>query len=226
MRNGIQTISTWIGLNRPITGERGSDLLTADTDDEVEFTILSPVSGTPDVLLSFTLLTETWLRRHCDSFTYDRANVLTSKTNVVLVSSSKDSLIAAVRNESGDTCNVSANITVDGLTTTCSCDEFKRAIENSSDNLRERLACEHITALLKHCLDRNVFNSPASTENVSVCPITRHPLDVHHLFYRCERCSLSFSVEGWDFIKRLDRGRCCGCHTRGTIRPVPTGSEG
>lgn len=51
------------------------------------------------------------------------------------------------------------------------------------------------------------------------CPITRHTLVPGQLLYQCQQCGLTFSKEGWQFLKKVDRGRCCGCHSRNTIRP-------
>jgi hypothetical protein len=50
-----------------------------------------------------------------------------------------------------------------------------------------------------------------------VCPVTRKPLLKGTRFYVCRDCNTAYSVEGWDFLKQTDKGRCCNCRHIGSV---------
>ena len=53
-----------------------------------------------------------------------------------------------------------------------------------------------------------------------VCPVTRRPLRAGMRIYQCRECKMSYSPEGWEFLRKTDRGRCCGCRSARTIFPL------
>jgi hypothetical protein len=54
----------------------------------------------------------------------------------------------------------------------------------------------------------------------TVCPITRQPLNPVGKVYRCRQCGISYSPEGWDFLRQTSKGQCCGCRSVNTVLPV------
>lgn len=60
----------------------------------------------------------------------------------------------------------------------------------------------------------------ADAASLCVCPVTRQPLIPGNRVYQCHACKLSYSQAGWDFLRQVDKGRCCGCRSRKTILPL------
>ena len=59
-----------------------------------------------------------------------------------------------------------------------------------------------------------------------VCPVTRQSLQTGSvLLYLCRDCNTSYSAEGWDFLKKMDKGRCCNCRHVGSVVPFHGGSS-
>lgn len=58
------------------------------------------------------------------------------------------------------------------------------------------------------------------TDQELVCPVTRAILKRGSRLYRCNSCNTTFSPEGWEFLRKNDRGRCCSCRLRGTVFPA------
>ncbi len=54
-----------------------------------------------------------------------------------------------------------------------------------------------------------------------VCPVTRLELSPDRQVFQCRACRTSYSAEGWDFLRGVDRGRCCACGQQNTIYPLP-----
>lgn len=52
---------------------------------------------------------------------------------------------------------------------------------------------------------------------MSVCPITRQALKPGQIIYECRACRMTYSEEGWEFQRQVDKGRCCGCRNRKTV---------
>ncbi len=65
----------------------------------------------------------------------------------------------------------------------------------------------------------------ASVVKAVVCPVTRQPLVAGQPFYQCIQCGMAYSDAGWEFLRKADKGRCCGCERRKTVqlvKPSPT----
>ena len=70
---------------------------------------------------------------------------------------------------------------------------------------------------------RDIEFTPMSPETSSaggdrlLCPVTRRELRPGDRIYWCRACQTAFSAAGWDFLKQVDRGKCCGCGMRNTV---------
>ena len=58
-----------------------------------------------------------------------------------------------------------------------------------------------------------------------ICPVTRKSLRRGSLFYLCRDCNTAYSVEGWEFLRRTDKGRCCNCRHIGSVVPFHGGGS-
>lgn len=56
-----------------------------------------------------------------------------------------------------------------------------------------------------------------------VCPVTRQRLQKGALLYLCRDCNTTYSAEGWHFLEKTDRGRCCHCRHTGSVVPYHEG---
>jgi len=54
-----------------------------------------------------------------------------------------------------------------------------------------------------------------------LCPVTRQELAPGAPIFQCQACRIAYSEAGWRFLRRVDRGRCCGCGLRKTVLPLP-----
>ena len=52
-----------------------------------------------------------------------------------------------------------------------------------------------------------------------VCPVTRQSLQRGDALFLCSNCNTAYSVEGWNFLRKTDRGRCCQCRHIGAVKP-------
>ena len=214
LRTGLHAIASWIGLRRLEDEGAGEDLLADPVPDSVEFTSLSPLTSTNQSGRLFSQITNSWIRRHCDPFLYETANLLVSSSNVVLISAGKERLTGKVCD--GTVFGVEISFEHGGISGLCQCESFHRrkATASSGDKW---LTCAHIAALVQYVVVSNLVPQSSPGEQAAVCPITRLPLDSGRMIYRCERCQLSYTEEGWQFLKEKDRGRCCGCRARNCI---------
>ena len=63
--------------------------------------------------------------------------------------------------------------------------------------------------------------SPATGGAASLlCPVTRQELKPTARIYQCRACHTSYSEAGWEFLRDVDRGRCCACGMRKTVAPL------
>src|SRR5579872_2226833 len=51
-----------------------------------------------------------------------------------------------------------------------------------------------------------------SGERVWICPVTRQSLTPGNGVWQCTQCKMPYSREGWEFLRKTARGRCCGCN--------------
>ena len=56
-----------------------------------------------------------------------------------------------------------------------------------------------------------------------LCPVTRLPLQKGSFLYLCRDCNTAYSAEGWDFLRKTDRGRCCHCRHTDSVVPLREG---
>jgi hypothetical protein len=68
--------------------------------------------------------------------------------------------------------------------------------------------------------DANTLASPGKDVREAVCPITRQTVDLERGCYVCRACGISYSREGWAFLRKENRGDCCqcGCHDSVSFR--------
>lgn len=100
--------------------------------------------------------------------------------------------------------------------------------DRRSDNQPDTrtLACKHVVAILLAYINpsetRGAMDAPCPKAHRPplVCPVTRQTLGPSRPLYQCEQCGTCFSAEGWKFLQDADKGRCCGCDTRNTIKVV------
>jgi hypothetical protein len=208
LRTGLQALASWMRFRRAGNGERGDDLLADPVPDSVEFTSLSPVPNSRQPGRLFAILSDAWIRRHSDPFLYECADSLVTRKSVVLVSSRNDRLTGKVCD--GEVYSVEIWFENGGLSGSCQCESCRRNTDLSTRSYQQ-LACAHIVALANFVIDSGLVPLSSVSDQADLCPITRLPLDADRVIYRCERCQLSFSEEGWQFLKEMDRGRCCGC---------------
>jgi hypothetical protein len=202
-----------MGLRR-VNDERGEDLLEDPVSDSVEFTSLAPLTNSGQAGRLFSVLSDPLIKRHCDPFLYERADTILNNTGVVLVSVGNERITGKVCDR--DVFSVEIWFEHGGLSGSCQCEGCRRHTETSTSG-DQRLACAHIVALARFVVKSNLIPQLSPGESADLCPITRLPLDASRVIFRCQRCQLSFSEEGWQFLKEMDRGRCCGCQGRNCI---------
>ena len=52
------------------------------------------------------------------------------------------------------------------------------------------------------------------------CPVTRQELRRADKLFQCRVCRTTYSASGWQFLRDVDRGRCCACRSRKTVFPL------
>ncbi len=219
MRARLQLVSSWIGLRRPGRHERGEDLLADPIPDSVEFISLSPHTNSHNSGPPLTLIDDTWIRRHCDPLLYERAMTLVKKSQVAIVSTDHEKLIGSVQD--GEAYTVEIRLDRGALAGLCGCDSYTRRRDTTASvNQRHQFQCAHIAALVQCLVNSGLMPQPGPADLAPLCPITRQTLDGDRAIYRCERCQISYSEEGWQFLRDMDHGRCCGCQSRNSIHAL------
>lgn len=78
-------------------------------------------------------------------------------------------------------------------------------------------------------IDFRSLNPPQAaalgTDTALICPVTRQSLEKGGLLYLCQDCNTAYSAEGWDFLREMDKGRCCNCRSIGTVFPFHEGRK-
>jgi hypothetical protein len=59
-----------------------------------------------------------------------------------------------------------------------------------------------------------------ATDAPLLCPVTRRELRPGDPIYQCRACRTSYSLAGWQFLRDVDRGRCCACGQQKTVYPL------
>jgi hypothetical protein len=76
------------------------------------------------------------------------------------------------------------------------------------------LRCRHVVAVLLAYLQN------ADRRDKLMCPVTRQPLEIGQTLFQCRQCGMNYSAAGWKFLQKADKGRCCGCESRNTVKPA------
>lgn len=74
---------------------------------------------------------------------------------------------------------------------------------------------------LPHDVEFNPIEPGATCQGVTdplLCPVTRQQIDRANIVFQCSECRTSYSKSGWEFLRDVNRGRCCACSARGTIQ--------
>jgi hypothetical protein len=217
VRSGLQTVASWMGLRRRDRRERSEDLLAEPVPDSVEFISLSPYINSHQSGTLMPLINDSWIRRHCDPVLYERAETLVNNSDVIMLTTDNERLTAKVHD--GDMFSVEIRLEHGALSGLCQCDSFLRQRE-ASTSVDQRLQCAHIAAFAHYLVSSGLMPQPGPGDRAALCPITRQTLDTDRTIYRCERCQLSYSEEGWQFLREMDHGRCCGCQARNSIHAL------
>lgn len=62
--------------------------------------------------------------------------------------------------------------------------------------------------------------SDGSSGSALICPVTRLELKPNDVVYQCRACLTSYSKAGWEFMRDVNRGRCCACGLSKTVCPL------
>jgi DNA-directed RNA polymerase subunit RPC12/RpoP len=215
--SGIRSLLLRLGF--PVAqDERGEDLLELPGHSEIQFNSISPSDQIRDTLSSLTELSAGWVRKHTDEFAFQLALQLAGNGHVQFQSGSRTLLNGTVT-DLRSTHSVSIAFSANGLSSTCDCAQSSRP---SNGNL---VPCEHVAALMLDVIAEKRIPLSAVTEIDPLCPVTRQKLTGMRIVYRCSRCGLNMSPEGWEFLRAMDKGKCCSCGARGTIAPRPAATE-
>ena len=214
---GIRSLLMRLGLRLAPDG-RGEDLLDLPGHSEIEFASLSPTEEIRDSIATFSELSASWVRKHTEDFAFQLALQLAGNGHVQFQTGRPDFLCGEVT-DARATYTVTMAIGGVGLATNCSC------LLTKTSSSGYTVPCEHAAALLLDVIAEKRIPMAAAVEITPVCPITRQQLSGMRVVYRCSRCGLNISPDGWEFLRTMDRGKCCSCGARGTIAPRPVSPE-
>ena len=222
-------------------GEASEFEETIEASPDIEFTPIDPhLSDDALPLRAFSALHPAWIQARCDGETFAQGLQCCLNGRVTRVHALNARMTGTVR---GRRYYDQEILLRDGtLLASCSCEqaappalspaEQTAASENGAKtNTPPRtLPCKHIVAVLLAYL-RPFTETPLETlraVDVSrrsppipekmVCPITRQPLDPARPLFQCEHCGMCYSPEGWKFLLKSDKGRCCGCECQNTVK--------
>jgi len=182
---------------------------------EIAFTTLAPSNGASAPPPTLASLGVPWIRAHSESFLFTRAQALLRERCVHLEAVDETHVYAATTGRAPHRQVVL--FFTDRLILDCSC-RPPRIHVFSEGIYRDRLPCEHLIAALLAVV--NAQESPLVSVSITgemLCPITRLPLRSGQKMYQCLHCGQFYSPEGWEFLRKMDRGRCCACRQRKTI---------
>ncbi len=208
---------------------------------DVEFTTLDPRTSDENVPLhDFADVSVAWIQTHStgEAFAQGRKCYLDKQVTRVHAHGSR---MTGTTRERGY-CDQEITLRDGTLFANCSCAASRApaaplspAPNNADPQAGKRadkqpdartLACKHVVAILLAYINpsetRGAINAPLPKTDRPplVCPITRQTLGPSRPLYQCDQCGTCFSTEGWKFLQDADKGRCCGCDTRNTIKVV------
>ena len=207
-----------------------------ETSPDVEFTALNPRSSSDEVPLhAFEDISVTWIQAHCTADVFGQGRKCYLDKQVTRVHAHGARMTGTTR-ERGY-CDQEITLQNGVLSARCACETspvpsapLPSASSAGVQSLPARtLACKHVVAILLAYLHPDEAPDALNTLNTLpsvvarpplVCPVTRQTLDPARPLYQCEQCGTSFSAEGWKFLQDADKGRCCACDTRNTIKIV------
>jgi hypothetical protein len=98
----------------------------------------------------------------------------------------------------------------------CSCSDFQKSGSPTS-------LCRHCVAVLLEAIEHAEKMDALDLRGECVCPVTRMKLKPGMPLFRCINCKMTYSREGWEFLRDVARGECCGCRSTNTIQPYRSG---
>ena len=197
---------------KQIIGRR-PDALSAPSgkqeEDGIVFTFLDAAPA-PAEGLALDALPDGWLRAHCreNAYVQAQAYLRSGKVSLGIVSADRVSAVTHGDRDYVQTLQIAGGV----FAAQCSCDSFRT--RGSAADL-----CRHCVAVLMLVAQQAASEREQGLVG-SICPITRQNLSTARRIYRCRRCRLAYSIEGWEFLQEVSRGECCGCRCANTIFPA------
>ncbi len=189
---------------------RSEDLTYDPRDADIEFTPINSVDSPDAALVSVSLIPHGYLLRNVDSLAFDSAKklVIHGLVHISSVSGTRASGTCSGASEAAMSVEISNGI----LVSNCDC---QSASNSSPTIIAHAIPCEHVAALLLQLSSTTAAASESLLTMPLLCPVTRE--QIRGEVYICTKCQMCYSAAGWEFLHKMDRGRCCGCHNRNTI---------
>ena len=204
-----------------------------ETPPDVEFTALNPRSSGDEVPLhTFQDISVTWVQAHCAPGVFAQGRKCCLDKQVTRVHA-RGARMTGTTGERGY-CDQEITLRDGVLSARCTCETASASVVSTAPAAdpagklsgARTLACKHVVAILLAYIHpdeaQNIPTAPAPVVDRPplVCPVTRQTLDAARSMYQCEQCGTCFSAEGWKFLQDADKGRCCACDTRHTVKIV------
>ena len=208
---------------------RGSlnELMAQDVPElrEVVFTPLMPVLAASQIF-SLEQITLEWIKEQVGSQVFD-LGIWTFQQGLVTRTEAHGFYLYGTVNpsdpEKTKPYSIEIALTDGNLTGICSCSRMYAPVIASGVLPRldsSHIPCKHLAAVLIGYTQRGTPTAEIPRDPVAcVCPVTRQKLQAGSQIFICHQCGTSYSPEGWEFLQEVDKGRCCNCHTAGTIQP-------
>ena len=235
-------LSAWRFRSRSGQNPVGYDSTESNTDTpEIEFTSIEPFqTAKPRTSLrAFADLTPAWIAAQCAPHIFAQGQQLVTRKQVTRAVAHGGRLTGTTREQHYEDQEIMLQDGV--LTASCTCKKRTTAPSSTAASSptgsspiplpARTLACSHVVAVLLAYLQSPppVIANPAPSRAASaasiklVCPITRQPLNPNRPMLQCSHCGLCYSPEGWAFLRKEARGRCCNCDARNTVKEVASG---
>ena len=192
---------------------------------EVVFTPLMPVLASSQ-LFSLEQITLEWIKEQVGSQAFD-LGLWTFQQGLVSRMEPHGFYLYGTVNSSDRNktkpYTIEVALTDGDLTGVCSCSLMYDSVIATGVLPRlnsSNIPCKHLAAVLVAYTQRGTPTAETTRDPATcVCPVTRQKLLAGSQIFICQNCGTSYSPEGWEFLQEVDRGRCCNCHTAGTIQP-------